>query len=592
MPHAEIHNGRIYVDTEMRDRELIKQVPGSRWDKDENRWNVPLSWGSCVTLRGVFGHELTVGDDLTTWATAARHYWIDPVTGLHSALEEPSLMEAEPELFPFQRVGVHFMELAGRALLADDMGSGKTIQLIRTLERLAKNKTKQYPYPALVVCPNSMKYTWKAEIEKWAPERRVGVIDGTKRQRDKVIEDRVSIMAEDSGEEVDFPAFDIYVINWESLRLHSRIAGYGSVSLTDKDREPGNLNEIPFKTVIADEAHRAKEPKAKQTRALWAVSEEATYRFAATGTPIESQPAELWSIMHFVAPNDFPTKGKYIDRYCLQSYNPFGGMDIVGLDPTHAPEFHAIVGPRKLRRPKDVILPQLPPKVESVRYIPLSGKQKTAYQNMAKTMLAELKGGDVLAALNPLQQFMRLSQFASAYAEIGDDGNVKLTTPSNKVDEFMLLLDEAEGEPLVAFAESKQLIHLVAEELRKKEIPHGLITGDQSPETRQSIVEHFQKGDLRVVLCTSAGAEGLTLTAARILVFLQRFWSSIKNKQAADRVHRIGQERGVEIITFASIDTVDEYREQVLEDKEAALQEILKDDDIRKEMLSWGKRRK
>lgn len=90
------------------------------------------------------------------------------------------------------------------------------------------------------------------------------------------------------------------------------------------------------------------------------------------------------------------------------------------------------------------------------------------------------------------------------------------------------------------------------------------------------------------MLCTSAGAEGITLTASRILVFLQRFWSSIKNQQAADRIHRIGQDRGVDIITLASIGTVDEHRERVLQTKGVALQEILKDDQVRADMLSWG----
>jgi SNF2 family DNA or RNA helicase len=94
------------------------------------------------------------------------------------------------------------------------------------------------------------------------------------------------------------------------------------------------------------------------------------------------------------------------------------------------------------------------------------------------------------------------------------------------------------------------------------------------------------------VLCTAAGAEGITLTSARILVFLQQFWSSIKNKQAADRVHRIGQERGVEIITFASRGTVDEYRLQKMNDKEVALHEILRDDEVRIEMLGWGKKKR
>ena len=573
MPHAEMNHDsqRIYLQTEMRDRDLVKQVPGANWDKDLSMWWVPLSWGSCIAMRGVFRDELTIGPDLTTWAYNARTHWVDKVNGIRFAMEEPSLMDSEPNLFPFQRVGVHFLETAGRALLGDDMGSGKTIQLIRTVERLAP-----WSLPVLVVCPNTMKYTWEREIHKWAPDRTVSIVDGSKAQRDKAL-------AVDA---------DYYIINWESLRLHSRLAPYGSISLTEKEKQPQALNTGVWGTVIADEAHRAKEAKSKQTRALWAIREGSRYRFAATGTPIEQTPDQLWAIMHFLSPNDFPRKTKYIERYCLRSYNPFGGMDITGLNPEHAPEFHAIVNPRMLRRPKDVILPQLPPKVESVRYIPFIGKQKKAYDDMAKHMLAELKDGEIAVALNPLQQFVRLSQFASSYAEVTPDGDIKMTAPSNKIDAFMELLDEAEGEQVVGFAESKQLINLLAEKLRSADIPHGLITGDQNPAVRQSVMDQFQQGNLRIVLCTSAGAEGITLTAARILVFLQQFWSSVKNKQAADRVHRIGQERGVDIITFATIGTVDEYRIEVLDQKEETIQEVLGDDEIRANMLGWGKKRR
>jgi len=504
------------------------------------------------------------------WAQRARDERIDPAMRMRTALESPALMESEPNLYPFQRVGVDFLETTGRALLADDMGSGKTIQLIRTVERLGP-----YALPVLVVCPNSMKYTWKAEVEKWS-DLTASVVDGTAAKRKKAI---------DSHD-------DVIIINWESLRLHTRLAPYGSINLSDKEKELKELNAIDWGTVIADEAHRAKDARSKQTRALWAVSRDAKHRFAATGTPIESNPSELWPIMNFISPQDFPRKTKYIDRYCLQSYNPFGGMDIIGLLPEHAAEFHAIVDPMMLRRPKDVILPQLPPKLESVRYIPFSGKKKKAYDQMAASMIAQL-GDEMLVATSPISQFVRLSQFASAYAEINDEGAVELATPSNKIDAFMEIIEEARGEQVVAFAESKQLINLAAKKLKAAGVGYGLITGDIDVPMRQVVMNQFQAGEIQVVLGTSAAAEGITLTAARILVFLQRFWSSIKNQQAADRIHRIGQTADkVEIITLATLGTVDEYREEVLAEKGEALQEILKDDDIRMEMLKWGKRRR
>lgn len=568
---AELYNSRIYLWSNLADRERIKKIPGSAWDKDQQMWHLPIAWASCVALRGVFGAELQLGEKLLEWATYWRSQVINPALALRPAMEVPELMESEPRLFPYQRVGVSFLETTGHALLADDMGSGKTIQIIRTLARLKRQALIGPDRPVLIVCPNSMKYTWRDEFREWAPDEfpSVSVIDGTAAKRRKAIE----------------TSHDVYIINWESLRLHTRIAGYGSIALTEAEQTPKELNSYSWSAVVADEGHRAKDPNSKQTRALWAVAQDATFRFAATGTPIESNPAELWSLMHFVSPENFPRKTKFVDRYCAKSFNPFGGMDITGLLAETQDEFHAIVDPMMLRRPKDTILPQLPEKILSVRYIPMTGKQEKAYKDMSKDMLAELESG-VMAALSPLQQFIRLSQLASSYAEIDDNGEVRLQAPSNKVDAFMEILEESGQEQVVGFAESKQLINLVANSLQKVGITYGLITGDTTPDQRAAYVRSFQEGQLRVMLCTSAGAEGITLTAARILVFLQRFWSSIKNTQAADRVHRIGQERGVEIITFATMGTVDEHRELVLDDKGIALQEILQDETVRREMFS------
>ena len=208
----EIKNDRIYLWSELHDRDRIKSIPGSLWDKDTQQWHLPLAWASCVAARGVFGSELEIGPQLRDWATWWKQNVVDPAMYLRPAMEAPELMTEEPRLFPFQRVGVRFLETVGRGLLADDMGSGKTIQLIRTVDRLEAAKT-------LVVCPNSMKYTWRDEFKAWAPEKTVSVIDGTAAKRRKAIEVEA----------------DVYVINWESLRLHTNLAPYGSITLSEKE---------------------------------------------------------------------------------------------------------------------------------------------------------------------------------------------------------------------------------------------------------------------------------------------------------------------------------------------------------------------
>lgn len=223
MPTAEIDQGRIYIWSEISDRERIKEVPGSAWDVDRKQWHVPLSWGSCQALRGIFQQDLVLGEQLKQWGHEHVAWFVKPALALRPALEVPELMTAEPDLYPFQRVGVKFLSTVRRGLLADDMGSGKTIQIIRALVHLERKKV-------LIVCPNSMKFTWKEEIATWAPAYSVSVIDGTAAKRRKAIEAEA----------------DIYIINWESLRLHSRLAPYGSLALSDKEKELKELNEIPL----------------------------------------------------------------------------------------------------------------------------------------------------------------------------------------------------------------------------------------------------------------------------------------------------------------------------------------------------------
>lgn len=297
MPLAEIRNGRVEIKSEFREREMIKLIPGSKWDTQAQTWWCPLSWATCMQLRGVFKENLQVGQDLSAWAKNERVTRVDPCTSLRVA--DDSLDVNDDRLRPFQRAGVKFLSTAKRALCADSMGLGKTIQAIIALENIDE------AFPALVVCPNSMKFVWRDEYEKWAPHRSVVVITGGKAARVK------QITALRDGK------FDVGVINWEGLRGHTRLEGYGSMRLDESDKVPKELNEIEFKTIIADEAHKAKDPKAKQTRALWWLGKSADNRFALTGTPVANTPEDAWSIMHFVSPEEFPTKTKYIDRYCV-----------------------------------------------------------------------------------------------------------------------------------------------------------------------------------------------------------------------------------------------------------------------------------
>lgn len=600
MTLAELDGDKILVHTEYRDRDLIRAVPGARYDPEIYKWRVPLSWAACLTLRGLFRERLEIGQQLAAWAWRHRSEIVGPAMELRVATETSEPVPGAEVLYPFQHAGVRFLSHIRHALLTDEMGTGKTIQSIWTMRTLFEKEGVNV-FPILIAAPNNMKGTWRKEFHQWWPGVEVEILDGGRGEKLKQI---ARVAAGDA---------QVLVVNWEALRHHSRLSPYGSTRLkhciecdpalrgdpeVEKkhpqrlcERCPKELNEIEWHSIVADEAHRAKDPHAKQTRALWALRTDKTeVRLALTGTPIANAPEDLWSGLHFIDPENWPTRGKYIDRWCLQTFNPFGGMTIIGLKPETKDEFFAITDPHVRRMPKSLVLSQLPPKQYTTRYVEMSPKQAKAYKQMAEDMVAQIDdvgGGDRVVAVNPLTQLTRLTQFASAYAELDAESNVHLTDPSNKIDALMEILEEANGKPIVVFAQSRQLIELASKRLEKDKIPHGMIVGGQSADERQANIDRFQRGEYRAVLATvQAGGVGITLTKADTLVFLQRSWSMVDNSQAEDRVHRIGSEihESITIIDIVSQGTIEEGQRMALQAKTDRLQEIVRDADLLRRM--------
>ena len=572
----------IRIETEWRYKELCKSIPGATWNAKDQAWRLPLSWASCLALRSVFKEDLAIGPLLTSWATNELNTRVTPANNLRDVdtLEDPD----NEDLFPHQRACVAFLSTARRALLADEPGLGKTAQTIRALKKLHDNGEEVFP--ALVACPNTLKKNWKREFGMWWPDARVEVISGSAGQRRKQFETEA----------------DVYVINWESLRSHSRLASYGSVALARCTECGGHdekvtenrcevhkreLNAIDFKAVVADEIHRSKDPKSKQTRALWAATGDADIRFALTGTPIANNVLDLWSILHWLSPEEWPSKTRWIDRMIDTMLNAFGGMMVLGVKPHMNDEFYATVNPRMRRMLKARVLPWLPPVLKERRDVEMSTKQAKAYKQMRDVMIAELEGGSALVAPSPLTQTTRLLQFASSYAEITIDeltGEMQavLAEPSCKVDALMNDISNGDfGDDSVAVcAVSRQLIELLSAAMTKAKIPHGLITGAQNEDERQQAVDDFQSGKIKWILFTAqAGGVGITLTAARRLVMLQRPWSLVDYKQALDRVHRIGSEihDSVVIMDYVTEGTIEERVIQVLDSKADNFENIVHD---------------
>lgn len=572
-------------------KDSIKALPGSSWDRSRGVWRLPLSWSSCLALRATFGDGLGVGPDLNAWAAKERAERIDPAVAVRELLDYPG----DDDLYPHQRADVAFLLAARQAVLGNEPGVGKTASAIRAARAL--HNRGESPFPILIVTPNTVKRTWRREFKRWWPGLTVTIVTGTALQRRK---------------KLATPSH-VFVINWESLRAHSRLAPYGSVSLKrcracgGEDASVSNaacevhereLNKIPFRVVIADEAHRAKDPKSKQTRALWAVTGEALYRWGLTGTPIANDASELWPLLHWMSPQEWPSKTKWLERMVDIMFNAFGGTVVSGIKPEREAEFFASFHPRFRRVLKSVVLKDLPPIVPERRDVEMTPKQLKAYNQMRDELLAEVDGGTLMAP-GVLQRTLRLLQLASAYGEVDvvpdpkSPGGMKdvfrLADPSSKIDAFMDDLPDFAGQSIIVFAVSKQLINLLSARLTKAKIKHGLITGDQNELERDNAITAFQAGHTKIICCTiQAGGVGITLSRAGVMAFLQRSWSLLDQTQAENRAQRPGAEEfsdSILKIDYVTPGSVEESVIRRLEGKGENLEDIVRDKDAIRRML-------
>lgn len=409
----------------------------------------------------------------------------------------------------------------------------------------------------------------------------------------------------------------VVVINWESIRSHSKLKPFGPVALkrcpeckgldqtvkaTSCEAHAKELNAIEFKSVIGDEIHRIKDPASKVSRAFKAATGDAEFRIGLSGTPIASTPDDLFSALNWLFPEAYPSKGKYVSRFCLEAESGWGPKVVIGLRPEMEQEFFHGIDPFTRRMSKEVILPFLPPVVNTRRDVEMGAKQKKAYEQMRDKMIAEVTDGDIIYTTSPLTKLTRMLQFSSAYAEVEyrdvydpkldmvvNKPVVRLSDPSCKLDAFMDDLPDFGDESVVVFAVSSQLINMLSARLDKAKIPHGLITGDQDAKEREVHMENFQSGRTKLILCTiAAGGTGITLTKGSTAVFLQRSWSMIENLQAEARVHRIGSEiyDSIRIIDYVTKDSSEEIVFKAVAEKSNQLEIILRDRELMKKYIS------
>lgn len=604
---------KVLLDGPYKYNDLIKTVPGSKFSAPKSAdgthklvqaWRAPLTWQLCLALRTTFGEELEIGPELRKWAGEYKQRVVVPAMALRETTSAE--LEGYDHLFPYQRAGVKFMATSGRALLADDPGTGKTIQSISTLRYLHEQGVDVFPI--LVAAPNSTVFAWEREFDKWWPGRKINVVKGSAVQRRKLLQEGA----------------EVYIMNWESLRFHSRLTPYGNIALKicgecggqdPKIKESAcqkhekELNALDFKSVIGDEIHRIKDGRTSITRAFKSATGDAKIRLALSGTPIANHPGDLWSPLNWLLPEAYPSRTEFVNRFMELSFNPWGGQEITGLKQHMEPEFYAGIDPHLRHMPKSLVLSFLPPKVYERRDVEMGAKQAKAYKDLAKKMLAEMDDGNILVTTSPLQKTLRLLQVASTMGDVeswhetvvneetGEEEDrlrqkLHLTEPSCKLDAFMDDLPDFGDDSIAVYAVSRQLLELLSVRLTKLEIPHGMITGSISSADRQRHMDDFQAGKTKIILVsTAAGGTGVTLTAASVAVFLQRPHSNIESVQAEDRQHRIGSEihESIRIVDYVTRNTVEEDVFPRLLKKGAHLEKIVRSEEVLRKMLELGR---
>lgn len=480
-------------------------------------------------------------------------------------------------------------------LLGDEMGTGKTVTAIfLDLEDRKKEAAKgrrQSDMATLIVAPLAVVESWARHIGIIAPQARVVVCDPKRRG--------------DFLHELKRPP---------SQRAHYFIVHYEGMRLMVKE-----MKTFKWFHIIADECHRIKNRKAQVTNALKALTSER--KTGCSGTPADDRPMDLWSVLNWLWPTVYRSYWKFDKHYCVYetetnwgtggTFRKFAGVQ-------NAKSLHKEMEPWFIRRLKDDVIADLPDKIYTDMWVDLDPKQRKVYDQMRDDMITWIEQQDQLVPLPAavvVAQLTRLQQFALGYMEsyvvkarrknkdktdwVRDKhtGEVvwfeetkwRISDPSAKLDALMSILEDNPGQQIVVFSQFKSVLHLLGQRLAKAKIPHGLYTGDQNKQERDQLIDDFQAGKTRVFAGSiAAGGEGITLTAASIVVFLDRSWKPSKNRQAEDRLHRIGQKNAVQIIDIMARDTVDLGRRQRLIQKWLWIKEILGDSKkVQQDAESW-----
>ena len=426
------------------------------------------------------------------------------------------------KLRDYQVKGYNYLKILASyefgGILADEMGLGKTIQSITFL---LSNENKK----SIVITPTALVYNWKSEIEKFAPTLKVGLAHGNKVNRENIIKNYID--------------YDVILTTYNTYK---------------NDQE--KYEKICFDYCIIDEAQNIKNPDSLISKSIKKVN--GKVKFALTGTPIENNLTELWSIFDFVMPGYLYTKETFKRIFTGGSSN--------------IPELKKMIQPFILRRSKVDVIKELPEKIEHKYYVELEKEHKRAYNGFVKLVKNKLEENkdDNIAIFSYLTKLRQLALAPELMVK-----NYK--GKNSKIDLLMNLINDNTDRKILIFSQFTKVLQLIGQKLNENNINYSYLDGKTKAEQRVTLVDEFNNNEDKKIFLISlkAGGVGLNLTSASMLIHFDQWWNSSVENQATDRAHRIGQENVVDVVKLISKSTVEENVIALQEEKKDLIDSVM-----------------
>lgn len=402
-------------------------------------------------------------------------------------------------------------------ILADEMGLGKTIQ---TIAFLLSNKDKK----SIVITPTTLIYNWKNELEKFAPTLKVGLLHAAKSERGKILD--------------NIDNYDVILTTYTTYK-------------NDIDK----YKNINFDYCIIDEAQNIKNPDAIITKAIKNVN--AKVRFALTGTPIENNLMELWSIFDFIMPGYLYNKSKFKSIFVNNDKNII--------------ELKNLIKPFILRRTKKEVITELPDKIEQKIIIDLEKEHKRAYKGYVNLITRKIKENnqDNITVFSYLTKLRQLCLSPELMVKNYQGKNSKL-------DVLINIINDSSDEKILVFSQFTKVLEVIGKRLNEENISYSYLDGKTSAKDRVKLVEEFNTNNNKVFLISlKAGGTGLNLTSANIVVHFDPWWNPAVEDQASDRAHRIGQKNVVNVIKLIAKGTAEERVINLQETKKELIEDVI-----------------